>query len=378
VSSFVLLAIPFFIFAALIMERGGISLRLVRLVQACVGHFRGGLLQVMVVSMYIVSGLSGSKSADIAAVGAVMREMLRRQRYSLEQATAVLAASAAMGETVPPSIAMLLLGAVSTLSIGALFVAGVIPAAIVALCLMALIYWQSRHSRAERTPRATLKQLAWAALDSVLPILMIVILFGGIILGIATPTEVSSFAVVYGLVLAVCVYRGLGLRQLVRIAIDCASSSGMILFIIAAASSFSWTLTIAHLPQRLVGLLTGAHQGPWLFLLGSILLLIIAGSVLEGLPALLILAPILLPIASRVGVNDLHYGIVLIIAMGIGTFIPPIGVGFYVTCAICETTIEGSTRAMIPYAVVLCIGVVVVALVPWLTLFLPAAFHLSH
>ncbi len=375
VGSFVLLAIPFFIFAAMIMEQGGISLRLVRLVQACVGHFRGGLLQVMVVSMYIVSGLSGSKSADIAAVGSVMREMLRRQGYSLEQATAVLAASAAMGETVPPSIAMLLLGAVTTLSIGALFLAGLIPAALVAICLIALIYFQARRSQSQRAPRASLRELARAGVESVLPFFMLVILFGGIILGIATPTEVSSFAVVYGLVLAGFIYRGFGVRAFVRIAIDCATASGMILFILAAASSFSWTLTIAHLPQRLVGVLTGAHQSQWLFLLASILLLIIAGSILEGLPSLLILAPILMPIASQVGVNELHYGIVLIIAMGIGTFIPPIGVGFYVTCAVCETTIEKSARAMIPYVVVLCVGVLLVALVPWFTLFLPAQFH---
>ena len=375
-TNFVLVALPFFIFAGMIMQKGGISLRLVRFVHALVGHFRGGLLQVMVVSMYIVSGLSGAKTADVAAVGSVMRDMLRREGYSLEQGAAVLAASAVMGETVPPSLAMLVLGSVTTLSVGSLFIAGLIPAVVVAVCLMALIYIQARRSRAPRVPRASLRQLAVATLGGLLPLLMPVILFAGILLGVGTPTEVSSFAVVYGLVLA-AIYGELSLRELVDNVIDCAALSGMILFILAAASSFSWTLSVAHLPQRLVGILTGIHNNQWLFLSGSILLLVVIGSILEGLPALLILAPILMPIASQVGVSQLHYGIILVIAMGIGIFIPPIGIGFYVCCAVCETTIEKSSRAMIPYLVVVCVGLLVVAVVPWFTLFLPAKLHLG-
>lgn len=376
-GNFVLLALPFFIFAGMIMETGGISLRLVRFVHTLVGHFRGGLLQVMVVSMYIVSGLSGAKTADVAAVGSVMRDMLRRENYSLEQSAAVLAASAAMGETVPPSIAMLVLASVTTLSIGALFVAGIIPAAVVALCLMTLIYVQARRSNAKRLPRATLRQLATAGAGGILPLLMPVILFAGILLGIGTPTEVSSFAVIYGIVLAGLIYRELGMREFLRCIVDCAAISGMILFILAAATSFSWVLTVAYLPQRMVEILAGAHQSQWLFMLGSILLLIAVGSILEGLPALLILAPILLPIATQIGISPLHYGIVLLIAMGIGLFMPPIGVGFYVSCAVCETTIEKSTRAMIPFLLVLFLGLLLVALVPWFTLFLPAVFHLG-
>jgi tripartite ATP-independent transporter DctM subunit len=183
--------------------------------------------------------------------------------------------------------------------------------------------------------------------------------------------------VIYGIVLAGLIYRELGAREFLRCIIDCAAISGMILFILAAASSFSWVLTVAYLPQRLVEILTGVHESQSLFMLGSILLLIVVGSILEGLPALLILAPILMPIAGQVGIRPLHYGIVLLIAMGIGLFMPPIGVGFYVSCAVCETTIEKSTRAMIPFLVVLFLGLLLVALVPWFTLFLPATFHLG-
>jgi tripartite ATP-independent transporter DctM subunit len=377
ISNFVLLALPFFVFVALIMNQGGLSRRLVHLAQAFVGHFRGGLFQVMVVSMYIVSGLSGSKMADVVVVGSVMRDMLRRERYNMEQATAVLAAATVMGETVPPSIPMLVLGSVTTLSIGTLFVAGLLPAAVIGVCLMLLIYLQFRRSDRVRPPRASLAQLIKAVLNGVLPLLMPVILFGGILLGVATPTEVSAFAVVYGLVLAGCIYRELGLRALLKSVIDCAAGAGMVLFILAAASSFSRALTIAHLPQQLVGLLSGVQHSPWLFVLASILLLIVTGAILEGLPALVILAPILLPIAAQIGLSPLHYGIVLIIAMGFGTFLPPVGIGFYVACAVLETSLEPSARAMIPYIIVLCIGLVLVGLVPWFTLALPTYFHFS-
>lgn len=372
-GNFVLLALPFFVLAGLIMERGGISLRLVRFVRALVGHLRGGLLQVMVVSMYLVSGLSGSKTADVAAVGSVMRDMLERERYGISEGAAVLAASAAMGETVPPSIAMLVLGSITTISIGALFIGGLVPAAVIAVCLMVLIFLRARRSTALRERRAPLGEVLRSTAGAVLPLAMPVLLFAGILFGVATPTEVSSFAVVYGLVLAFAVYREFDLRIFVRTVIDGAVLSGMVLFILAAASGFSWTLTVANLPQRLVDLLNGIDNSATLFLLGSMVLLIVVGSLLEGLPALIILAPLLLPIAGQIGLSELHFGIVLLIAMGIGAFLPPVGVGFYVACAIMRTDIERASRAMIPYLLVLIVGLLIVAFVPWFTLFLPAA-----
>jgi len=370
-GNFVLLALPFFILAGLIMERGGISLRLVRFVRALVGHLRGGLLQVMVVSMYLVSGLSGSKTADVAAVGSVMRDMLERERYGISEGAAVLAASAAMGETVPPSIAMLVLGSITTISIGALFIGGLIPAAVIAVCLMALILVRARRSTALRGQRAPLGVLLRSGAGAILPLAMPVLLFAGILFGVATPTEVSSFAVIYGLILACAVYREFDLRIFVRTIIDGAVLAGMVLFILAAASGFSWTLTVANLPQRLVELLNGIDSSATLFLLGSIVLLIVVGSLLEGLPALIILAPLLIPIAGQIGLSELHYGIVLLIAMGIGAFLPPVGVGFYVACAIMRTDIERASLAMIPYLLVLIVGLLIVAFVPWFTLFLP-------
>jgi tripartite ATP-independent transporter DctM subunit len=373
-GNFVLLAIPFFVFAGLIMERGGISLRLVRFVHALVGHVRGGLFQVMVVSMYLVSGLSGSKSADVAAVGSVMRDMLERERISVAEGTAVLAVSAAMGETVPPSIAMLILGSISSLSIAALFIAGIVPAAVIAVCLMVLIYLRARRAGGVASRRVSLGTMTRAGLGAILPLLMPAMLFAGILLGYATPTEVSAFAVLYGIFLSTVVYRALDGRSFLRTVIDSATLTGMILFILASASAFSWVLTVADLPQRLVEVLNGVHDSRPVFLIGSVLLLIVSGSLLEGLPALNVLAPLLLPIAGRIGISQLHYGIVLIIAMGVGAFMPPAGVGFYVCCAIMRTRIESASRAIMPYLLVLLAGLMIVTFVPWFTLALPAVF----
>jgi tripartite ATP-independent transporter DctM subunit len=369
-GNFILLAIPFFILAGLIMERGGISVRLVRFIHALVGHWRGGLLQVAVASMYVVSGLSGSKPADVAAVGTIMRDELR-ERHGAPEGAAVLAASAIMGETVPPSIAMLIVGSISSVSLAAMFIGGLVPAAVMAACLMALIYVRARLAGTPRTPRAPLATMARAGLGAALPLLMPVILIGGILLGVATPTEVAAFAVLYGLALAIVVYRAMTLADVLRVVADTAALTGVLLFIFAAASAFSWTLTVAYLPQRLVAVLAAAGHSSALFIIGSIALLIVVGVLLEGLPSLNVVAPLLIPIAGKLGLSEMHYSLVLIIAMGIGGFMPLAGVGFYVCCAIMRCDIERASRATLPYLIVILIGLLVVAFVPWFALALP-------
>ncbi len=372
-GNFILLAVPFFILAGLIMERGGISVRLVHFIQALVGHLRGGLLQVTVVSMYVVSGLSGSKPADVAAVGTVMRDRLR-ERHGGADGAAVLAASAVMGETVPPSIAMLIVGSITNVSVAGMFIGGLAPAAVMALCLMALIYIRARRSGMAPAPREPLAAVVRAGLGAILPLLMPGMLLAGILLGFATPTEVAALAVIYGLVLSVVVYREMDLAAFLRAVTDTAALTGVLLFIFAAASGFSWTLTVAYLPQRLVEILHSVGGSTEIFMVASIVLLIVVGVLLEGLPSLNVLAPLLLPIAGKLGLSELHYALVLIIAMGIGGFMPLAGVGFYVCCAVMRCDIEAASRAMIPYLVVLIAGLLIVAFVPWFTLFLPHYF----
>ena len=368
-GNFILLALPFFILAGLIMERGGISLRLVRFAMALVGNIRGALLQVMVVTIYLVSGISGSKIADVAAVGSVMRGEMRRHGYRPEQGAAVLAASAAMAETIPPSIAMLVLGSVTPISIGTLFVAGLLPAALIAVCLMALIAVQSR--RREAPPMLEGGSRLAAVPPAILPLLMPVAMVLGIRFGIATPTEISTFAVLYGLVLSVAVYRGLSWRDTVQLTLSGAMSAGMVLFVLSSAQSFAWVLAAANLPQQLVALLDEAGRSSAVFWIGSIVLLIGVGTLLEGLPALIILAPLLLPIATGLGIDAVQYGIVLILAMGVGTFMPPVGIGFYVSAAVAGSRVEGAARCMVPFLVVLVLAVVLIAFVPGITLVVP-------
>jgi tripartite ATP-independent transporter DctM subunit len=369
-GNFILLALPFFIFAGLIMERGGISLRLVRFAMAVIGDVRGGLLQVVVVTIFLVSGVSGSKVADVAAVGPVVRRELKKQGYREAEGAAVLAASAAMGETIPPSIAMLVLGSVTPISIGTLFIAGLLPAVVIALSLMLLIYVLAR-----RGPRREPVQIEASRLraipGAVLPLIMPVAMVMAIKFGIATPTEASSVAVIYGVVLSALVYRAMPIGTVLRLAGECANSAGMVLFVLASASAFAWVLTAANLPQELVLVLGAMGGGQWAFMAGSVVLLIVIGSLLEGLPALIILAPLLLPIAVHMGVDAVQYGIVLILAMGVGAFIPPIGVGFYVSAAVAGADIESAARTMIPYAIVLILAVLLIAFVPEITLVLP-------
>ena len=372
-GNFILLAVPFFILAGLIMERGGISVRLVRFIQTLVGHWRGGLLQVTVASMYVVSGLSGSKPADVAAVGTIMRDQLR-ERHGAAEGAAVLAAAAIMGETVPPSVAMLIVGSITSVSLAAMFIGGVIPAAVMALCLMTLIYVRARHAGTPRVPRASFRAIGQAGLGAVPPLLMPAMLLGGILFGVATPTEVATFAVLYGLALAVLFYREMNLRSFMRTAADTAALTGVLLFIFAAASGFSWTLTVAYLPQRLVALLHAIGNSTTIFMVGSIVLLIIIGVLLEGLPSLNVVAPLLIPIAGKLGLSQLHYSLVLIIAMGVGGFMPLAGVGFYVCCAIMRCDIERASRAMVPFMIVVIVGLLIVAFVPWFALALPRYF----
>nr|QIG99143.1 TRAP transporter large permease subunit [Bradyrhizobium sp. 6(2017)] len=370
-SNYILLTLPFFIWAGLIMEKGGISLRLVRFAMTLVGHMRGGLLQVVVLTIYMVSGISGSKIADVVAVGSVLRRELQRQGYKPEQGAAVLAASAAMSETIPPSLAMLVLGSVAPISIGTLFIAGLMPAAVIALLLMLLNYALSRRANTPSAPRATASELLSATGGAILPLVMPVIMVIGIRFGVATPTEVSSVAVLYGLVLAFGIYRAVGLAALYEIAVESCLLAGMVLFIIAAAFSFGWTLTAANLPANLAMLLHSAGDNQTVFILGTIVLLIVVGSLLEGLPALIILGPLLMPIATGYGIDIIHYSMIIILAMGVGIFVPPIGIGFYVSCSVSNSRLEATGRAMLPYLAVLLLGVLIVAFVPWFTLAVP-------
>jgi C4-dicarboxylate transporter, DctM subunit len=376
VGGFIFLALPFFILTGFIMDKGGIGERIVALLTALLGHLRGGLLQVTIVGMYVASGISGSKAADMAAVGIPMNESFRRQGYDQAEAAAVLAASAAMGESIPPSIAILALGSVTSVSTGALFLAGLLPAATIAVCLMAVVYFRALHSGWKPGPRATMRTRLLAARGAVIPMLLPVLLIGGIVGGIGTPTEMSSFAVVLGLLVAVGLYREVGPREFWNVLTEANLLGGMIFFTFAGATLFSWALSLEGVPNAIANTLEGF--GAHVFLPAVIAITIVLGALLESIVTVIILGPLLLPVALHLGVDPLQYGIVLIEAFGIGSIIPPVGLALYIACAICGTEVHRTARPVAVYLVVLCAGLLLVASVPWITVVLPHAAHFTN
>ena len=374
-GGFIFLALPFFILAGFIMDKGGIGGRIVALLTALLGHLRGGLLQVSIVGMYVASGISGSKAADMAAVGIPMVESFRRQGYDDAEAASVLAASAAMGESIPPSIAILALGSVTSLSTGALFLAGLLPAATIAALLMVLVNLRARRARWQPSPRARFRTRLVAGRRAILPMLMPLVLIGGIIDGIGTPTEISSFAVIYGLLLAVGLYRLVGMRSLWALLTEANLLSGMIFFTFAGATLFSWALALEGVPGAVATVLGGL--GAHLFLPAVIVITVILGALLESIVTVIILGPLLLPVALYLGVDPLQFGIVLIEAFGIGSIVPPVGLGLYISCAIFRTEMHRTFRPIAGYLTVLCLGLLLVTAVPWITDVLPRAFHFT-
>ena len=373
-DSFPLMAIPFFILAGELMERAGISERLVNLAKALVGHIRGGLGMVVILGEYLFSGISGSTAADVSAIGSLLIAPMERAGYSKGEAVAIISAATAMGILVPPCIFMIVLASMTNQSIGAMFVAGFLPAVIIALGLIGFIYWQARKLNIPREPRASLRHLLRAVGDGVIAMVMPGIIFGSIFGGITTVTEAAVIAVLYSAFVGLVVYRRFSLAKLPEILLASTINSAMIMFLVGAATLFSWILTIERVPQAVAQFVKSISSAPWLFLAVSNFIFILFGAILEGLPALIVFVPVMYPIAMQLGIDPLHYGILIIASIGIGVFLPPIGVGLFIACAIARLNIVESAKYMAPYFIMLALGLLVVTYVPWFTLILPHMF----
>ena len=368
-GGFIFLALPFFVLAGYIMDKADVGGRIVDFLDSLIGHFKGGLLQVMVVGVYLSSCISGSKAADMATIGIPMNRKLDAHGYEPHERAALLAASAAMAESVPPSIALILLGSSTAISTGALFIAGILPAATVAICLMILVRIRATRSGWKPQPRASVATVARNGRRAFLPLMMPVILLGGIVAGIGTPTEVSTFAVLYGLALGL-MYRRFKWKDMWTVLTSATLLNGMIFFTVSAATIFSWALTLEGITTAIAGAVAGL--GVALFLPAVILITILMGAVLESFVTIVILAPLLLPVAQQLGVNPLQYGIIMTEAFGIGSILPPIGIALYVACAICGAKVELASKPLFRYLAVMIVGLLLVAFVPWITTVLPA------
>jgi C4-dicarboxylate transporter DctM subunit len=370
-DSFVLLAIPLFILAGALMETGGISSRLVTLARTLIGHLRGGLGMTVVVAEMFFSGISGSTVADVSAIGSLMVPSLVRMGFKPDRAVAIISASSAMGILVPPCLIMVIIAQIAGLSVGALFLAGFVPAAVLALALMLLIYVQARRDGIGGETRATWGERAHAFGRALVPLMMPVIIFGAILSGIADPTEAAVLAVAYAFVVGVFIYKEIRWEQLPKILIDSAITSGIVIFMVGAASSFSWILAYQQVPRQLADLMLAISPSPMVFFILSIAIFTVLAAVLEGLPAIIICLPIFLPIAMNFHIDPLHYAIVVVAATGLGLFLPPIGIGLYIAASFANLNADQTFRAMLPYVAVLFLGIVILMAFPWLTLVIP-------
>jgi tripartite ATP-independent transporter DctM subunit len=372
ISSLVLLAVPLFIFLGLIMENAGIARRLVEALASLVGHLRGGLNIVLVAAMYLVSGISGSKIADMAAVAPVLFPDMERRGQKRTGMIALLATSGAMAETIPPSLVLIIIGSVTGVSIGALFTAGLLPALVCSLFLVAVALYQAGREAATPTARAPLSVITKTLLVAIPGLLLPLLIRYFVVAGIATATEVSVVGIIYTLLVGVFVYREFDWRRAYPTLLETVSLSGAILLIIATATAMGWALTQSGFAQQLADILAHAPGGRLGIMLLSVVLFVILGSVLEGIPAMVLFGPLLFPVAKAAGINEVHYAIVAVLSMGVGLFAPPLGIGYYSACAIGKADPEAAVVPILPYLGALVLALLVVALVPWISLvFLP-------
>lgn len=373
VNSFPLLAIPFFILVGEIMSAGGLARRLVAFAQSLVGFITGGLGQVNVAASMFFGGISGSAVADTSAIGGIMIPPMKEQGYTGPHATAITVSSSIIGIIIPPSIPFILYGIVTNTSISQLFIAGIVPGIVLGLVLMATTFLTALKLPGGARQRFDLGEVGrtfrGAALGLVLPLIIV----GGILVGVFTPTEAAVAAVAYALVVSLFVYRELSVKDLWPVLIRTGRLTGMVLFLLAIATSVAYLLTTAQVPRQLVDAMSAISTSPYVVLALVVALLLVVGVVMDLTPAMIILAPILVPVVVAVGVPPVYFGVLMSLVLGIGLITPPVGTVLYVGCAVGKVTMEELLRALWPFYLAI-LGVVgLLVAFPQIVTFLPDA-----
>lgn len=365
ISDFVLLSIPLFIFVGVLLEATGLSKALIELMVKMLGHVKGGFHYVLIAAMYLVSGISGSKSADMAAIAPILLPEMKRRGNNEGETVALLSVSGAMAETIPPSIILIAVGVSSGVSIAALFVSGLIPALLGLLALAAVIYIRQRKSTAVNVERATKREI-FKALIIALPALALPLLIrAAVVEGVATATEVATVGVVYAMFCGLLIYRQFPVKRIYRAMIATASLTGAIMLVTGLAGGMAWALTQSGFSDDLMDIMKNLPGGWVGFILVSVVFFAILGSILEGFPAIVLFAPLMFPIAHEFGIHGVHYAMVVVLSMSIGLFAPPFGVGFYSACAIGRVAPDKVMKDIWVYMFAFILVVLVVALVPW-------------
>lgn len=368
---YTLLAIPFFILGGTFMTTGGVAKRMIRFANSCIGHLRGGLAMASVMACMLFAAVSGSSPATVVAVGSIVIAGMVKAGYSKPFAAGVICNAGTLGILIPPSIVMVVYGAATETSVGKLFMAGVIPGIMLGLMLMVAIYIRARMLDVPRQPRAPMGEIVRSGRDSLWGLMLIVIILGGIYGGIFTPTEAAAVAAVYAFFIAVFVYRDIGMKQVPHVLLESGKVTVMLMFIVANALLFAHVLTTERIPQQIAETIVAWGMAPWQFLLVVNILLLIAGMFMEPTGIILIMAPILFPIATRLGIDPVHLGIIMVVNLEIGMVTPPIGLNLFVTAGITNMSIMQVARAALPWTLVLLLFLMIITYVPAVTLFLP-------
>ncbi len=367
-SHLILLAVPLFIFLGLLIEMAGMARAMVAFLASLLGHVRGGLNYVLVGAMYLVSGISGSKAADMAAVAPVLFPEMKQRGARPGDLVALLASTGAQTETIPPSLVLITIGSVTGVSISALFTGGLLPGVVLAITLSALVWWRYRSEDLSHVKRASISEIVRTFVIALPALALPFVIRAAVVEGIATATEVSTIGIVYGFVVGVLIYRQFDWRRLMPMLIETACLSGAILLIIGTATGMAWGLTQSGFSRALAAAMTGLPGGSASFIAVSIIAFTVLGSVLEGIPAIVLFGPLLFPIARAVGVHEVHYAMIIILAMGIGLFAPPFGVGYYAACAIGRVDPAEGIRPIWGYLLALMAGLIIVAIFPWISI----------
>ena len=367
-SHLILLSVPLFVFLGLLIEMTGMARAMVAFLASLLGHVRGGLHYVLVGAMYLVSGISGSKAADMAAVAPVLFPEMKARGAKPGDLVALLAATGAQTETIPPSLVLITIGSVTGVSIAALFTGGLLPGVVLAVTLSALVWWRYRGEDLSHVKRAKGGEIVKTLVIALPALALPFVIRYAVVEGIATATEVSTIGIVYAFVVGLLVYRHFDWRRLMPMLIETASLSGAILLIIGTATGMAWGLTQSGFSRALAAAMTGLPGGSATFIAVSIVVFVILGSVLEGIPAIVLFGPLLFPVARLVGVHEVHYAMIVILAMGIGLFAPPFGVGYYAACAIGRVDPAEGVGPIMGYLLALLAGLIIVAIFPWISI----------
>lgn len=368
---YTLMSIPFFVLAGALMSTGGVAKRMVAFAIAAVGHLRGGLAIASILACMLFAAVSGSSPATVVAIGSIVIAGMVKNGYPMAFGAGVICNAGTLGILIPPSIVMVVYAAVTEVSVGRMFMAGVIPGLLLGFMLMAAVWWRAGKLNITPPPKASTGEIFKAFRESMWGLALLVIIMGGIYGGIFTPTEAAAVSAVYALVVALFIYKDLTPKQIPHVFLDAGRTTVMLMFIVANALLFAHVLTTERIPQTIAEQIVGMGMTPWMFLLVVNIILLVAGNFMEPTGIILILAPIFFPIATQLGIDPIHLGIIMVVNMEIGMVTPPVGLNLFVTSGVTGMSLVQVTKAALPWLSVLLVFLVMVTYIPQITLFLP-------